>query len=57
MFYDNNIKEAEIKGIRKINELSDFKTNCDLILTNRKSSYLDDVTDKVFTRDSFGSDL
>lgn len=34
-------------------DLDNFKQKCDLIVTNRLSSDLDDVPDKIFTRDVF----
>ena len=49
----------EIKNIYDFNiekDLSIFKQRSDIILTNRYSARLDDVIDKVFTRDIFGSD-
>ncbi len=37
-------------------DFEDFKAQCDLILTNRMSEELDDVSQKVFTRDLFGNE-
>ncbi|SLN68531.1 UDP-glucose 6-dehydrogenase [Limimaricola soesokkakensis] len=37
-------------------DLERFKRDCDLILANRRAPELDDVAQKIFTRDLFGND-
>jgi UDPglucose 6-dehydrogenase len=56
VIYEPTINNDEFFGSSVLRELNDFKKTCDIIIANRMSDTLDDVRDKVFTRDLFGSD-
>ena len=51
--YEPSLEGEDFQGYRLENDLQAFKDQCDLIISNRRAKDLEDVTDKVYTRDIY----
>lgn len=56
VIYEPALKEESFFNSRVINDLEEFKTISDVIVTNRLSDDLSDVEDKIYTRDLYKRD-
>jgi UDPglucose 6-dehydrogenase len=56
IIYEPTITVSNFLNSRIVLDLAAFKAEADIIIANRTTSEIDDVKDKVFTRDLFGKD-
>jgi UDPglucose 6-dehydrogenase len=54
--YEPVLEQDDFFGSEVLRDLGRFKRECDVIVANRQTADLDDVSQKVYTRDLFGSD-
>ena len=54
--FEPSLREKSFFNSLVIDDLDSFKERSEIIISNRLSSELDDVKDKVFTRDLFNID-
>lgn len=54
--YEPVLEQDDFFGSEVVRDLGRFKRDCDVIVANRQTADLDDVSQKVYTRDLFGSD-
>ncbi|WP_411744269.1 nucleotide sugar dehydrogenase [Reinekea sp.] len=56
IIFEPAFTEAEFYNSKVFTDLAEFKSKADVIVANRRSEDLNDVIDKIYTRDLFGSD-
>lgn len=56
VIYEPELNAADFFNSKVERDFAEFKRSVDIILTNRMVPELNDVTEKVFTRDLFGAD-
>jgi len=56
VIYEPVLEETEFFNSKIITDLNEFKAMSDVIVANRLSDDINDVVDKVYTRDLFGND-
>ena len=56
IIYEPALNEPEFFRSRVIKDLNKFKKEADIIVSNRMEKTLEDVIDKIYTRDLFGKD-
>ena len=54
--YEPTSTLAELQGCRVVNDLTAFKQASDVVIANRYDRALDDVAEKVYTRDLWQRD-
>ena len=54
--FEPELKEKEFYRSLVLTDFEQFKSTCDVIVSNRMAQDLESVKDKVYTRDLFGSD-
>jgi UDPglucose 6-dehydrogenase len=54
--YEPALKQGEFFKSRVLDDLQQFKQLSDIIIANRIAPEIEDVVDKIYTRDLFGAD-
>ena len=56
VIFEPTIQEANFEGITVIKDFEEFSLKSDVIVANRFDPILENVKDKIYTRDIFNSD-
>lgn len=56
IIYEPTLTKNEFNGFKVVNDINEFKMKSSIILANREENLLDDVKEKVYTRDLFSRD-
>lgn len=56
MIYEPTLAENTFNGFEVVHDLDLFKSACDVVLVNRNDKKLDDIAEKIYTRDIFERD-
>ena len=54
VIYEPAVRERSFMGIKVIRDLEEFKRLSDVIVANRYDEELEDVKDKIYSRDLYG---
>lgn len=55
VIYEPTIRENEFESYKVVNDLENFKSMSDVIMANRLSEDIRDVSQKVYTRDVYNN--
>ena len=56
IIYEPTINKEEFEGFKVVNDINEFKKQASIILANRQEELLNDVKEKVYTRDLYTRD-
>ena len=56
LIYEPLLEHGEFAGVKVTDDLKEFKSECDLVISNRMDAELQDIADKVYTRDLYRRD-
>ena len=54
--YEPTLQEEHFYHSEVVRDVAEFKARADVIVANRRTDDLEDVADKVYTRDIYGRD-